>query len=164
MLYKGIFGKNGIPTEMLKEIIPEIEEESSEILSQISNGKFFIDLNFSDKEEVVIQAVDVNGKHPVSRFSGGERMKINMALRLGISEVIAKKRGIKGVIETLIIDEGFGSLDAEGRSSVIDVVDKLITKFKKILVISHVEDIKDAFDTKLLVENIDGFSKVKFVS
>jgi exonuclease SbcC len=163
-LSEEIFGKDGIPTEILREKVPEIESESSEILSQISNGKFFTSINFSRKEEIVVQAVDINGEHPVFRFSAGEKMKINMALRLGISEVIAKRKGSKGKLETLIIDEGFGQLDTEGRKAVIGVINSLMERFKKIIVISHLEDIKDTFDTKLLVENIGGYSKVRIVS
>jgi exonuclease SbcC len=163
-LHEEIFGKDGIPTEILREIIPEIENESSEILGNISNGRFLTSVGFSGKDEISIRAVDINGEHPVFRFSGGEKMKINLALRLGVSEVVAKRKGSKGRLETLVVDEGFGQLDTEGRRAVVDVINSLMERFKKIIVISHVEDIKEAFDTKLLVENIDGYSKVRFVS
>lgn len=163
-LHEEIFGKDGIPTEILKVIIPEIESESSEILSKTSNGKFFTSIDFSSKDEIEIKAHDMNGEHPVFRFSGGERMRINLALRLGISEVIAQRKGTRSKLETLIIDEGFGQLDTEGRKAVVEVVNSLMDRFKKIFLISHVEDMKDAFDTKLLVENVDGNSKVRFVS
>ena len=78
-------------------------------------------------------------------------MRINLALRLGISEVIARRSGYKGKIETLIIDEGLGALDEEGRQATIEILRQLRQRFKKILVISHVDEVKDAFDTKLLI-------------
>ena len=102
-------------------------------------------------DELIIEAEDSTGKHPVTRYSGGERMRINLALRLGISEVIARRSGYKGKIETLIIDEGLGALDEEGRQATIEILRQLRQRFKKILVISHVEDVKEAFDTKLII-------------
>jgi exonuclease SbcC len=78
-------------------------------------------------------------------------MRINLALRLGISEVIARRSGYKGKIETLIIDEGLSALDEEGRQATIEILRQLRQRFRKILVISHLEDVKDAFDTKLII-------------
>jgi exonuclease SbcC len=160
------FGKDGIPTAMLKDLVPEVEEEASRILRDLSNGRMNINFRFGREtraggrtEELIIEAEDETGLHPVTRFSGGERMRINLALRLGISEVIARRSGYKGKIETLIIDEGLSALDEEGRQATIDILRRLRERFKKIMVISHVEDVKDAFDTKIVIsKNAAGHS------
>jgi len=78
-------------------------------------------------------------------------MRINLALRLGISEVIARRSGYKGKIETLIIDEGLSALDEEGRQATFEILRQLRQRFSKILVISHLDDVKDAFETRLVV-------------
>ena len=102
-------------------------------------------------DQLVMEAEDETGHHPVTRFSGGERMRINLALRLGISEVIARRSGYKGKIETLIIDEGLSALDEEGRQATIEILRQLRKRFRKILVISHLDEVKDAFETRLIV-------------
>jgi DNA repair exonuclease SbcCD ATPase subunit len=157
-ILENAFDKDGIPTAILKDLVPEVEEGASRILQELSNGSIRINFQFgretktgTQTDELIVEAEDDNGRHPVTRFSGGERMRINLALRLGISEVIARRSGYKGKIETLIIDEGLSALDEEGRQATIEILRQLRQRFRKILVISHLEDVKDAFDTKLIV-------------
>ena len=157
-ILENAFGKDGIPTAILKDLVPEVEDGASRILQELSNGGMRISFQFgretragTQTDELVVEAEDDAGRHPVTRFSGGERMRINLALRLGISEVIARRSGYKGKIETLIIDEGLSALDEEGRQATIEILRQLRQRFRKILVISHLEDVKDAFDTKLIV-------------
>jgi|GEM_PF-1773471 exonuclease SbcC len=165
------FGKDGIPTAILRDLVPEVEDEASKLLRELSNGRMAIDFRFgrttgrgTQTDELIIEAEDGTGKHPVTRYSGGERMRINLALRLGISEVIAIRSGYKGKIETLIIDEGLGALDEEGRQATIEILRQLRQRFRKILVISHVEDVKEAFETKLVIsKDTKGQSVVEMV-
>jgi exonuclease SbcC len=152
------FGKDGIPTAILKDLVPEVEDEASRILRDLSNGRMNIKFQFgratragTQSDELIVEAEDEAGFHPVTRFSGGEKMRINLGLRLGISDVIARRSGYRGRIETLIIDEGLGALDEEGRQATIEILRQLRQRFKKILVISHVEEVKEAFDTKLVI-------------
>jgi exonuclease SbcC len=158
LLEKEVFHKDGIPTALLMEIVPEIEQEASKILRDLSNGRMDINFRFGRKtktgkvtEELVVEAVDQGRSHPVSRYSGGERMRINLALRLGVSEAITRRSGYRGRIETLVIDEGFGALDEEGRRATVEILQALRQRFKKILVISHIDDVRDAFETRLVV-------------
>ncbi|MGA2310548.1 MAG: SbcC/MukB-like Walker B domain-containing protein [Candidatus Bathyarchaeia archaeon] len=155
LLEKEIFHKDGIPTALLIEIVPEIEQEASKILRDLSNGRMDINFKFGRKtktgkvtEELIVEAVDQGRSHPVSRYSGGERMRINLALRLGVSEAITRRSGYRGRIETLVIDEGFGALDEEGRRATIEILQALRQRFKKILVISHIDDVREAFETR----------------
>jgi len=167
-LEKELFHKDGIPTALLMEIVPEIEQEASKILRDLSNGRMDINFKFGRKtkagkmtEELIVEAVDQGRSHPVSRYSGGERMRINLALRLGVSEVVAKRSGYKGKIETLVIDEGFGPLDEEGRRATVEILQALRQRFKKILVISHIDDVREAFETRLVVDKpIGGYSSI----
>jgi len=167
-LEKQVFHKDGIPTTLLMEIVPEIEREASNTLSELSNGRMSVNFKFGRKtkagrmtEELIVEAVDQGRSHPVSRYSGGERMRINLALRLGVSEVITKRSGYRGRIETLVIDEGFGTLDEEGRRATIEILQALRQRFKKILVISHIDDIREAFETRLVVDKpIGGYSTI----
>lgn len=171
LLDKEVFHKDGIPTALLMEIIPEIEQEASRILRNLSNGRLDISFRFGRKtktgkttEELIVEAVDQGRSHPVSRYSGGERMRINLALRLGVSEVVAKRSGYKGRIETLVVDEGFGSLDEDGRRATVEILQTLRQRFKKILVISHIDDVREAFETRLVVEKpVGGYSFIRVI-
>ncbi len=87
-------------------------------------------------------------------------MSINLALRLGVSDIIAKRGSFKGKMETLIIDEGFGALDEQGRRNMIDILRKLRTRFKKVIVISHIEEVKKAFEDTLLITKEASGSKI----
>jgi exonuclease SbcC len=168
LLEKEVFHKDGIPTALLMEIVPEIEQEASKILRDLSNGRMDINFKFGRKtktgkvtEELIVEAVDQGRSHPVSRYSGGERMRINLALRLGVSEAITRRSGYRGRIETLVIDEGFGPLDEEGRRATVEILQALRHRFKKILVISHIDDVREAFETRLVVtRSVGGNSSI----
>jgi exonuclease SbcC len=161
------FNKDGIPTAILRDLVPEVEEEASRILRDLWNGRMNVNFRFGRQtgrgtvtDELVVEAEDTTGLHPVTRFSGGERMRINLALRLGISEIIANRSGYKGKIETLIIDEGFGALDEEGRQATIEILRQLRQRFRKIIIISNIEDVKDAFDSKLVISKTTGSQSI----
>ncbi len=170
-LEKEVFHKDGVPTAILMEIVPEIEQEASKILRDLSNGRMDVSFRFGRKtktgkvtEELIIEAVEQSRSHPVSRYSGGERIRINLALRLGVSEVVTQRSGYRGRIETLVIDEGFGPLDEEGRRAAVEILQTLRTRFKKILVISHIEDVREAFETSLTVTKpVGGYSSINLV-
>ena len=71
------------------------------------------------------------------------------ALRVGLSRVIAKRSGVG--LDFLIIDEGFGSLDAEGLSQILEAIHRIKDDFKLILVISHLDTVLEGFASRILV-------------
>jgi exonuclease SbcC len=168
LLEKQVFHKDGIPTALLMEIVPEIEQEASNILRELSDGRMDVSFKFGritrsgkPTEELIVEAVEDSRSHPVIRYSGGERMRINLAIRLGVSEVIARRSGYKGKIETLVVDEGFGPLDEEGRRATVEILQALRQRFKKIIVISHIDDVREAFETRLQVTKpVGGYSTI----
>jgi exonuclease SbcC len=92
-------------------------------------------------------------------FSGGEAFRVNFAIRLALSEVLAQRAGAR--LQTLVIDEGFGSQDALGRQRLIEAINLVRPDFAKILVITHVEELKDVFPTRIEVEKGDRGSVVR---
>jgi exonuclease SbcC len=83
-------------------------------------------------------------------FSGGEAFRVNFAIRLALSRVLAQRAGAR--LQTLVIDEGFGSQDAAGRQRLIEAINLVRDDFKKILVITHLEELKEAFPARIEVE------------
>jgi exonuclease SbcC len=82
-------------------------------------------------------------------FSGGEAFRIDFALRIALSKLLARRAGAP--LPTLIIDEGFGSQDSSGRERLVEAINSIQDDFEKILVITHIEDLKDAFDERIEV-------------
>ncbi len=94
-------------------------------------------------------------------FSGGEAFRINFALRLALSRVLAHRAGAR--LQTLVIDEGFGSQDADGRQRLVEAINLVSNEFEKILVITHLEDLKDAFPARIEVTKTPLGSQVQVV-
>ena len=87
--------------------------------------------------------------------------RVNFAIRLALSEVLAQRAGAR--LQTLVIDEGFGSQDEIGRQRLIEAINTVKADFAKILVITHIENLKDAFPTRIEVEKTPRGSTINIV-
>jgi exonuclease SbcC len=166
------FGKNGVPALLIEQALPDIESKANQILDQLSSGS--MSLSFATlrerknkKEDGAIQTLDIlisdaAGTREYELFSGGEAFRINFAIRLALSHALAKRAGAR--LQTLVIDEGFGSQDADGRQRLIEAINLVmennlrageperVSDIRKILVITHLEELKDAFPARIEVE------------
>ncbi len=157
---KEAFGKNGVPALLIEQALPQIEIKANEILGRLSDGamsvRFITQREYKDskradlKETLDIQIQDRAGVRDYEMFSGGESFRINFAVRLALSHVLAQRAGAR--LQTLVIDEGFGSQDEIGRQRLIEAITLVRKDYKKILVITHIEQLKDIFSTQLYVE------------
>jgi exonuclease SbcC len=165
------FGKDGVPALLIEQALPNIETKANQILDRLSAGSMSIrfltqreykDSNREDlKETLDIQIRDQAGYRDYEMYSGGESFRINFSIRLALSHVLAQRAGAR--LQTLVIDEGFGSQDEIGRQRLIEAINLIKDDFEKILVITHVEQIKEAFSTQLLVEKTPNGSQVTLV-
>ncbi len=165
------FGKDGVPALLIEQALPEIEARANEILDRLSGGnmavRFVTQAAYKDKrrddlkETLDIQISDSAGIRDYEMFSGGEAFRVNFAIRLALSEVLAQRAGAR--LQTLVIDEGFGSQDAQGRQRLIEAINLVRPDFAKILVITHIEELKDIFPTRIEVEKTEYGSTVRVV-
>jgi exonuclease SbcC len=163
------FGKDGVPALLIEQALPEIEEQANTFLDRLSNGTMSVsieslreykDKKREDKKETLdIIISDTVGKREYEMFSGGEAFRINFAIRLALSRVLARRAGAR--LQTLVIDEGFGSQDADGRQRLIEAINLVREDFAKILVITHLEELKDAFPARIEVEKNSNGSSVR---
>lgn len=125
-----------------------LRKESADSLS----SKFALDLDVFD---------EYNGsRRDVKSLSGGESFKASLSLALGLSDVIQNYSG-GVVIDTLFIDEGFGSLDQESREQAINTLNLISNNNKLIGIISHVSELKNRIDKKIIVSKTRDGSEVK---
>ena len=119
--------------------------------------------NLSEKIGLDLEVFDnySGKKRDVKSLSGGESFKAALALSLGVSDVIQSYSG-GVVVDTLFIDEGFGSLDTESREQAINTLNLLTDNNKLIGIISHITELKERIDKKIVIEKTQEGSKVKF--
>ena len=154
------FGKNGVPALLIEQALPQIEIKANEILGRLSDGamsvRFITQREYKDskradlKETLDIQIADRAGVRDYEMFSGGESFRINFAIRLALSHVLAQRAGAR--LQTLVIDEGFGSQDEIGRQRLTEAITLVKDDYKLVLVITHIDALKDIFSTQLQVE------------
>jgi exonuclease SbcC len=118
---------------------PELAERASLLLNDLTAGRY-PDL---DLDESYLPTIVEDGEAK-SVISGGEEDVVNLALRLAISQMIAERAGQP--LSLLVLDEIFGSLDEERRASVLDLLRALSDRFPQVVLITHVEGMRDAFD------------------
>lgn len=151
------FSKNGIQALLIEQAIPEIEAEANTLLAKLSNNQSHIfieslkDLKSGGvKETLDIHISDAAGIRPYEMFSGGEAFRVDFALRIAISKLLARRAGTS--LQTLIIDEGFGSQDEEGLGLIMDALYAIQKDFAKIIVVSHLPDFKENFPVHFIIE------------
>jgi DNA repair protein SbcC/Rad50 len=165
------FGKDGVPALLIEQALPQIESRANELLDRLSDGqmsiRFVTQAEYKDKkrgdlkETLDIQISDGAGVRDYEMYSGGEAFRVNFAIRLALSEVLAQRKGAR--LQTLVIDEGFGSQDVQGRQRLIEAINLVKDDFEKVLVITHLEELKDAFPTRIEVEKTARGSTVQVI-
>lgn len=165
------FGKDGVPALLIEQALPQIEEKANDLLDRLSNGamsvRFVTQASYKDKkrddlkETLDIVISDPAGERDYEMFSGGEAFRVNFAIRLALSEILAQRTGAR--LQTLVIDEGFGSQDAQGIQRLIEAINTVKGDFAKILIITHLDELKDAFPNRIEVEKGERGSVVRLI-
>ena len=162
------FGVNGIPAMIIEHTLPELEREANHILQNLTAGRMHVRFetqretktgNLRETLDIIIS--DEKGTRPYENFSGGEQFRVNFSIRVALSRMLAQRSGVR--LRSLFVDEGFGSLDAEGRQRLVEAVKAVQHEFDLILVITHIDELREAFPTQIQVTKGDGGSIVEVV-
>ncbi|OYT59607.1 hypothetical protein B6U81_05815, partial [Thermoplasmatales archaeon ex4484_30] len=148
---------NNFKKYLISKIGPLLSYYASHFFSMFTQGKYKeieIDENYS------IYIYDGGEKFDIGRFSGGENDLANLSLRLAISQLISQRSDIS--LNFIALDEIFGSQDRERRKNVLNALAELKNQFKQILLITHIEDIKDSLEHIIKVyEDEEGISHIQ---
>ena len=165
------FGKNGIQALIIEDAIPQLEADANELLSRLTESRLTLRLQLQEgrrdrrtglpSEELDIKIGDEIGTRAYETFSGGEAFRVNFALRIALSKLLARRSGAP--LPILFIDEGFGSLDASGQERLTQAIQSIQDDFKKIIVITHIDQIKEAFPSRIEVTKTPTGSTFKVV-
>ncbi len=153
------FGRNGIQALMIERAVPQIEETANELLGKLTDNRMAIRLQLKEgrvdrttglrSEELDISISDEVGTRSYETFSGGEAFRIDFAIRISLSKLLASRSGAP--LPILFIDEGFGSQDSSGQERLTEVIQSIQSEFEKIIVITHIEQMKESFEERIEV-------------
>jgi exonuclease SbcC len=152
------YGRNGIPALIIENVLPELEAQANQILGRLTQHRLqlrFVTQRSGRRSDKLIETLDVliadpRGTRPYETYSGGEAFRINFAIRLALSRLLTQRAGSD--LQTLIIDEGFGSQDATGRAQLLAAINAIASEFACILVITHIPSLQDAFPCRIEVQ------------
>jgi exonuclease SbcC len=150
------FGVKGVPAMIIEAAVPEIEAEADRLLDHMTGGSTRVNFVMQRetqagdvRETLDIKIADDLGERPYENYSGGEQFRVNFAIRIALSRLLARRAGAQ--LQTLVIDEGFGTQDTQGRERLVEAINAIQDDFARVLVITHIDELKDAFPARIEV-------------
>jgi exonuclease SbcC len=162
------FGRNGIPKMILRHAVPWLEDEASRLLARLTGGRmrlrFALELQTqrgTQKEDLKIFVSDELGERPYELYSGGEKFRIDFAVRVALARLLAHRAGAP--LRTLVIDEGFGSQDKEGLEAIVDTIQTVSKEFARVLIVTHLDELRDYFPALIEVTKGSNGSQCRLI-
>ena len=146
--------RDGIPYELISKALPVIENEINNILAQVVDFGVTMEM---DGKSINAKIVYEDQEWPLEMCSGMEKFVSGLAIRVALINVCNLPRP-----NFLVVDEGFGTLDADNLSSLFMMMQYLKTQFDFIWMISHLEQMRDIVDGLIEIKKVNGFSKIDF--
>ena len=151
-------GRKGVQALLIEQALPEIEDRANDLLERLTGGDMRVRFDTQRQKksgDAMLETLDIviedrSGQRPYENYSGGEQFRINFAIRLALSQLLTHRTGAR--LQTLVIDEGFGSQDPLGRQRLIEAINAVQDDFACILVITHIDELREAFPTRIEVQ------------
>ena len=151
------FGKNGVQAMLIEQSLPEVEQIANAMLEKMTDGRIQLTLatqretrsGKSKVETLDIRISDELGTRDYEMYSGGEAFRVDFALRIALSRLLAARSG--AALPTLIIDEGFGTQDSEGVDRLVEAITSISDEFRLILLVTHIDELRERFERRIEV-------------
>jgi len=144
---------NGIAYDVIKKKIPVINEEIAKVLANIVDFEIFFESS-GNKFDIFIKH-PLYSERPIEMASGAEKTMAAMAIRLSLLSVSSLPKG-----DLFILDEPGTALDEENMEGFIRILELIKVYFKNVLLISHLDSLKDCVDMQIVIEKKDGYARV----
>ena len=154
-LYVKSVNRDGLPYMVIQRTVPEVEREVNNILTQMVDFHLAIE---TDGKNVTPYIVYDDKRWPIEMVSGFEKFVSSLAIRVALVNISNLPRP-----NFLVVDEGFGVIDANNMPSVQTLFAFLKTNFDFIIIISHLDVLRDMVDKQIEIKKENGFSVVNFV-
>lgn len=159
--------KAGVPALIVENAVPEIERLANNMLSKMAGGRLAVRLDTqvegkstgTMQEVLRVTVLDGGVERPYQTYSGAERFMVDLALRVALSKFLAHRAGAE--IKLFVLDEGLGACDAANRQAVMDAIQAVSEEFGKVIVVTHLAELQDAFPQRIEVTKGPEGSKVK---
>jgi DNA repair exonuclease SbcCD ATPase subunit len=164
-----LLGRDGLQHYLIQKAEAGIVYHANEILDRISGGTLRLELqSTTDRKAEALDivayntAISASQTQPIRLLSGSQQFRVSVSLALGIGKYAGNENHR---VESVIIDEGFGSLDENGRREMIQAIKELGDGgvLKCIIVVSHQREFFDEFSNRYLVELVDGSTQISLV-
>tara|TARA_B100000035_G_scaffold224805_1_gene193296 strand:+ start:15940 stop:19062 length:3123 start_codon:yes stop_codon:yes gene_type:complete len=149
------FSKKGIPVFLIKKVLPQINNEIRDSIESLVG--FTVEIEYSQKDELEIYINYGDSRRIIELCSGMEKMMASLAIRFVLTNLSTLPRS-----SMLVIDEGFGALDSGNIDACNEFLDSMKKWYKNILIISHIDVIKDSVDNIMEITRNGIDSKVVF--
>ena len=153
--YLEAVNRDGIPYDLITSAVPYIEQEINNILSQLVEFSLMLEMDGKNINCYIVY--DEDNFWPIELTSGMEKFVSSLAIRTALINVSSLPRP-----NFLAIDEGFGVLDSDNLNSMFNLFDYLKTQFSFMLVISHIDSMRDVVDKLIEITKINGSSKISY--
>lgn len=165
----GAFGRNGIQALIIDTVLPELSDGANNLLRRMSTGAMQVEMRTQrelQSRDAVAETLDIiirdeYGVRPYDLYSGGEAFRINFAIRVALAKLLARRAG--ATIDMLVIDEGFGTQDSQGRDGMVEALQSIADDFESILVITHIDELRDLFPSRIEVVKTAEGSRVSVI-
>ena len=152
-LFMRCMHSNGISYDIIKKRLPIINAEVSKVIANIVDFEVFFE-NEDKKLDILIKHPGHDAR-PIEMGSGAEKTIAAMAIRLALLNVSTLPKG-----DIFVLDEPGTALDEENMEGFVRILDMIKTQFKTVLLISHLDTLKDSVDTQIMIEKKKGFASV----
>ena len=152
-LFMGCMHPNGIAYDVIKKKIPVINQEIAKVLANIVDFEIFFESN-GNKLDIFIKHPK-HDERPIEMASGAEKTMAAMAIRLSLLSISSLPKG-----DLFILDEPGTALDEENMEGFIRILELIKVYFKNVLLISHLDSLKDCVDMQIVIEKKRGYARV----